>query len=105
MQYQTIVLGILQDRPLLQNELMANNSLSSTTEKLATQLRDSHLQILGQLQHAEPSQSTIQLSSEAMEIAVNQLLESLSGDQEPEATETFSLDGAMAFLKRHTPRG
>lgn len=105
MQYQTIVLGILQDRPLLQNELVANNSLSSTTEKLATQLRDNHLLILGQLQQAEPNQSPIQLSSEAMEIAVNQLLELLTDNQETDTSETLSLDGAMAFLKQHTPRG
>ena len=105
MQYQTIVLELIQDRPLLQNKLITSNSLLSTTEQLAAELRENHLQILSQLQQAEPNQSSIQHRSEAMEIAVNQLIESLDDNQESEASETFSLDGAMTYIKRHTPPG
>jgi hypothetical protein len=99
MHYKTIVLELLESPPALYEQLRASGSLLSTMNKLASLLRDLHLQTLEELQQAQPSESQAALSSEAMELAVHQLQQSLL-PAEPNS-ETFSLDQAMLYLKHH----
>ena len=105
MHYKTIVLELLKQQPEMYGELIRSNSLISTLNQLASQLRESHLTILDQLTQKEPNQSQLLLKSEAMEIAVSQLQESLQTIPQSESAGALSLEGAMAYIKQHTPHG
>ena len=59
--------------------------------------------MIEELRQSRPESSELQLSSEAMELAVQQLLEALP--DETEAGETFSLDEAMLYIRNHMRPG
>ena len=105
MQYKTIVLELIQQRPMLHEQLRSSNTLLSTVNRLATLLRDSHLAAIEQLRQARPDSASLQLASEAMEIALDELQQQLPPDPETGEAEALSLDEAMQFLRRHTPPG
>ena len=94
MHYKTIVLELLEQQPALHAELRSSGSLLSTMNQLAAVLRDLHLQTLADLRTARPSESQPLLSSEALELAVHDLRQTLS----PDRSESFSLDEAMLYL-------
>jgi hypothetical protein len=60
-----------------------------------------------ELAEARPGSNPSQLSSEAMELALNELEECLPPASPPgdDSMTTLSLDQAMAFLHRHMPAG
>jgi len=103
MQYKTIVLELIRQRPGLHDRLASSGRLTSTMEQLAMELRDAHRELIEQLREARPESAEVQLTSEAMEIAVSQFEQALP-DESPENDEAvFSLDAAMAYVRRHTP--
>jgi len=94
---------LIKQRPNLHDRLASSGRLTSTMEQLAVQLRDNHRQLTEQLREARPGSADIQLNSEAMEIAVNEIEQTLP-DESPENDEAvFSLDAAIAYVRRHTP--
>jgi hypothetical protein len=101
MQYKTITLELIQDRPELHQQLTSSRTLLSTVNQLAGLLRAVHLTTIEQLRSTRPQVSPQQLSSEAMELALQQLEEALALPSQPD--EAFSLDLAIAYLRRHTP--
>ena len=101
--YKTTVLELLQDRPMLHEQLRANGTLLESMEQLAVAFRACHLQRMKELAAARPRSDPAQLSSEAMELALNELQECLPPASPPDDNETFSLDQAMIFLQRHMP--
>lgn len=105
--YKTIVLELLQDRPALYEQLRANTTLMESMEQLAVAFRACHLQRMKELAAVRPESDPSQLSSEAMELALNELEECLPPASSPDddRTETFSLDQAIIFLQRHMPAG
>lgn len=105
--YKTIVLELLQDRPALHEQLRANGTLMESMEQLAVAFRACHLQRMKELQAAMPGSNSTQLSSEALEMALQELEESLPPASPPgdDSMTTLSLDQAMAFLHRHMPAG
>jgi hypothetical protein len=103
MQYKTIALEMIQERPQWHEELRSSNSLLSTVNQYAQTLREIHLAAIEQLRQARPEPSPLQLSSEAMEMALKQLEQSLPTEPQSDA-KVFSLDAAMQYIKRHTPR-
>jgi hypothetical protein len=102
MQYKTIVLEMIQDRPQLYDRLLKERALLSTLEAYAGQLRDSHHIWKGRLLQARPQSDESQIAKEALELALKQLEDSLPPDSPPEEDGPLSLEGAMAFLRRHT---
>ncbi|HVX13836.1 MAG TPA: hypothetical protein VHC22_21820 [Pirellulales bacterium] len=103
--YKTIVLELLKDRPTLHEQLRQSGTLLESMTQLATALRSCHLGWVNQLSARMPDSDLSQLSSEALELAVQELQDDLppeSSASEAE-TETLSLDAAMAFLHRHMP--
>ena len=64
-------------------------------EQLAFQLRDNHLQLIETMSEAEPQRARSQLSSEAMELALSELKDSLQSAQEEQEYSHLSLDDAM----------
>ena len=103
MQYKTICLHMIQERPQMYDQLLSKRILLPTLERYAIQLRTSHQTWKELLSQAEPGSSESQIASEAMEIALKELEDSLPPASPPDEDETLSLDGAMAFIRLHTP--
>lgn len=101
--YKTIVLELLRDRPALHEQLRASGTLLASMEQLAVAFRACHLEHLKELAQSRPGSDPFQLSSEAMEMALQELQDSLPSESSGEDTATFSLDQAMTFLHRHMP--
>jgi len=106
--YKTIVHDLLQDRPNLHEQLRASGTLLPTMEQLAVAFRACHLNHLNrmkELAETRPGSDPSQLSSEALELALQELQDSLPPESKAsdEGAETFSLDQAMTFLQRHMP--
>ncbi|HVS34107.1 MAG TPA: hypothetical protein VMS17_00915 [Gemmataceae bacterium] len=101
MQYKTICLHMIQDRPEMYDRLLKQRTLLPTLERFARQLRSSHLNWKERLSNAKPGSSDSQIASEALELALRQL--GLSSASPPEEDEPFPLEDAMAFLRRPTP--
>ncbi len=102
MQYKTIVLQLLEDRPELHEQLRSSRQLLSTLERLAKELKTSHEGWKDQISQARPGSEPSQIASEALEIALQELVDRLP-TASPQNGDDLSLDSAMAFLRAHTP--
>ncbi len=102
MQYKTIVLELIQQQPELHEQLRASRTLLATMDRYAVELKLSHEEWMDRLKQRMPGSDRSQLSSEALEIALKDLEENLSSASKADE-DGLSLDGAMAYLKRHTP--
>ena len=100
MLYKTIVLELIQDRPVLYEQLRKRRILLPTVNRLAGELKARHQAWKQELQATRPG-SDSQIASEAMEPAVKELEDRLSADSVEEA-KAF-LDEAMAFLRPTPP--
>ena len=105
MQYKTIVMEMLQNRPELHEQLRRERKLLTTMEAYATELKASHEAIRADLQQANPSSDPIQTSSEAFEMALQELEDRLPPESQMDEPAELSLDGAMAFIRSHSRRG
>lgn len=103
MLYKTIVLELLQQHPQTYDQLLANRKLLPTLNLYASQLRDCHLAWKDSLSQAKPDLDPIQIASEARELALQELETSLSATFPPDETEIPSVEGAMAYIRAHTP--
>jgi hypothetical protein len=102
MHYKTIVLELLQDRPQLHEQLRKQRKLLATMEALAQGLKDRHQAWTEQLWQARSGSDPQQIASEALEIALKELTDSLPADSPADGSEALSLDAAMAYLRRHS---
>jgi hypothetical protein len=103
MQYKTIVLELLQQRPEIYDQLRKQRLLLSTLELFASELKARHEAWQYLLAQAKPGSDPSQIASEALEIALQGLEDFLSSGSPPNDSEPLSLDAAMAFLRHHTP--
>jgi hypothetical protein len=99
MQYKTMVLGLLEARPALYRHLCMTGTALQTLEQYATALKACHLHWIDQLRKKSPDNG--QIESRALELALQELRESLP--PESEENETLTLGAAMAFIQRHAP--
>jgi len=106
MQYKTMSLELLKQRPQLYEQLRKERKLLAAMETLALHLKSRHeawkeqlAQIASQIR---PGTEPHQLASEALEIALQEVQGSLP-DASPEENEELSLDQAMAYVLRPTP--
>jgi hypothetical protein len=102
MQYKTMVLELLKQRPELHDQLRQNRTLLPTMERLAVELKTRHQNWKGLLSQEKPGSDSGRIASEALEIALRDLQDSLPSESE-DGSEALSLDEAMAFLRRPTP--
>jgi hypothetical protein len=106
MQYKTIVLELLQQRPEIHDQLRKQRKLLITMERYAMELQISHkawIEFLAQIRRNSDSR---QLYSEALEIALKGLEGRLPNGSKPSENVNQFLDAAMLFLRRpRTPRG
>ncbi len=106
MQYKTIMLELIEQRPQMHEELRRSRKMLETVERYAHELRDSHLALAETLSKARPDSDPSQIKSEALEIAIQEMVERLDANTETSqesGREGPTLDGAMAFLRPHTP--
>lgn len=106
MMYKTIVLELLQEQyPALHSRLLRKRMLLKALNQYAIELRTSHLAWMEELRRASPACEPSQIGSEALELALQHLQGSLPSESPPTgaAAETFSLDAAMATLRRPMP--
>lgn len=105
MHYKTIALELLQQRPELHEQLRTSRRLLPTLENCAQALKDSHVAWQETLARAKPGSDPSQIASEALELAIQNLVDCLPAGTLADETEALSLDQAMTYLRRHTPPG
>ena len=101
MQYKTIVLELLQQRPAMHEQLRQARQLLPALDSYALDLKNRHEAWKEQLAQARPESDPSQIASEALEMALKEMEEQLDSGASTE-TEPLSLDGAMAFIRKHT---
>jgi hypothetical protein len=100
MNYKTICLSLLEQRPEIYDQLRKNRTLLPALNRMASELKARHQLWMQELQETRPG-SDSQIASEAMELAVKEMEDRLSADSEEEA-KAF-LDEAMAYLHPTPP--
>ncbi len=103
MQYKTICLQLIQDRPALHDQLAREKALLPALETYAQELKDRHQHWQEQLAQTRPGSSAEQIASEALEIALRELEDSLPPASPQDEDEPLSLDAAMAYLRPTRP--
>jgi hypothetical protein len=104
MQYKTIVLELLQQRTEMYEQLRQERKLLLTLERLAYELKTLHEDWKEILSQEIPGRQESQIASEALELALKEVEDSLPPASIANEEEALSLDQAMAFLN-HTPKG
>ena len=92
MQYKTIILEMLEQRPRMREELRQSRKLLSTMERYATELKSSHEAWKERLREARPGSDPSQIASEAMELALKDMEDRLPSESAQDESETLSLD-------------
>jgi len=105
MNYKTIILELLEQRPRIREELRQSRKLLPTLEFYASELKDSHERWKEQLLQAKPQSDPSQTATEAMELALKDLEHCLPSESNQHEDEALSLDQAMAHISRPTSRG
>jgi hypothetical protein len=104
MQYKTIILELLQQRPQLHDRLRKDRMLLPAMEHYAQELKESHEALQQFLEQARPGSHPSQTASEALEMALMELEDRLPAVPLKSGQESLSLDEAMEFLRNHTSR-
>ena len=105
MQYKTMILELLQQRPQMHEQLRLERKLLPTLEIYAKELKTSHEDAMEQLRQLRPNSEASQISSEALEIALKEMEDRLPPESVTNDHETLSLDKAMAFVSSPSSRG
>jgi hypothetical protein len=103
MQYKTMVLELLEQRPQMYERLRKQRMLLPTMEFYAGELKDLHEGWKQHLAETRPGSDPGQISSQALELALNELKGILPSDSSTEETDQPSLDDFVTYLRRHTP--
>ncbi len=104
MHYKTIILSLLEQQPILHEQLRRQRKLLSTMNRLALELKTDHEQRQAELSRSRPDSDPLQRRSEALELEVQELEHRIASiSTEDNHDEACSLDDAMNFLRRHTP--
>ena len=104
MQYQTIVLELLQQRQEMHDQLRSQRKLLTTMEQYARELKTSHEAWKETLGRENPGSDQSQIAFEALAMAIRDLEDRLPPASHP-SDETLSIDAAMAFIRNRTSRG
>jgi hypothetical protein len=104
MQYKTIILELLKQRTELYEQLRLTRRLLPTMETCARQLKDSHEAWMATLAQSHPGSDPRQISSEALELALKELEDRLPAELPSDEAEPLSLDTAMAFIRKASPK-
>ena len=100
MQYKTIILELLQQRPAMHDQLRKERKLLPTLEMYARELKTSHEAWQGMLLQLRPGSDRNQIDSEAFELALKEMEDRLPSASSQDGSEPQFLDAAMLFLRR-----
>jgi hypothetical protein len=103
--YKTIIHELLQQRPQIHDQLRKDRKLLPALEFYARELRTSHEAWIEVYSQARPGSNPSQIASEALEMALGEMVEHLDSASSPTGNNPLTLDGAMAFVRRPTSRG
>jgi hypothetical protein len=104
MHYKTIALELLQENPYLYEKLRSSNMLLTAMDAYAIDLKASHEEWKERLGSNNPGSDPRQIASEALELAVQDLQETLpSESQRSDVEPSLSLDAAISFVRQATP--
>jgi hypothetical protein len=91
MLYKTIVLELILDRPALHERLKAQRMLAATVDRYAQELHTCHAAWTDRLTQSNPDPDQTQIKTEALELALAQVLEAFrresSMDEDPPPSE------------------
>jgi hypothetical protein len=104
MQYKTITLSLIEQRPQWHQQLQQSGTMQATLDHYANLLSQSHEQWKAELMGQRGESDSILLASEALELAMQDFQDNHLPAAANLSNETFNLDAAMAFVKRHTPQ-
>jgi hypothetical protein len=102
MHYKTIVLELLKEKPEIQKKLRRSRTLLPTLNRYARELKANHERWKERLSQAKPGSNQTQIASEALEIALKELEDSLPATASPSRNEPLSLKAAMTFIRGRT---
>ena len=105
MQYKTIVLQLLEQHPEVRDQLKRHRQMLPTMERYARELKTRHEAWKDRLSQAMPGSDESQIASEALELALKELEDRLPSGSPRDDKEALVLEGAMASIRRPTPRG
>lgn len=101
--YKSIVIELIQqDHPTLYEQLRSNRTLGQALNDYAIALRASYLAWLEELKEHNPRIDPSLLSTEALEMALQELMEALPSEPTTGEPEGLSLDDAMSHLRRRS---
>ena len=103
MLYKTMVLELLQDRPQLHKRLRREKMLLGAMEFYARELKTLHEGWKQHLAETRPDSDESQIASEALEMALKELEDSLPSASSSEDEDRPSLADLMTYLRAHTP--
>jgi hypothetical protein len=106
--YKTIVLELLQDQyPGLCSQLKKERALLPALDHYGRSLKSFHERWLEQAGIQKPELDRVVAMSQALELAIEDLKETLSSDFPPSGQEAdgLSLDEAMTHIRQAMPRG
>jgi hypothetical protein len=104
MQYKSIVLELLQQRPAMHEQLRKERKLLPTMEKYAHELKTSHEAWQEMLLGLRPGSDRTQIASEALELALKEMEDRLPSESPRDGSEPQFLDAAMLFLRGRMSR-
>jgi hypothetical protein len=103
MHYKTIILELLQQRPLIYDQFLKQRTLLPALEAHAQELKTIHEAWRDRLWQTRPDSDPSQVASEALELALKEMEDRLPSAPPPDDSEAMSLDAAMTLI-RHTRR-
>jgi hypothetical protein len=101
MHYKTIILHLLEQRPQIYEQLRKERMLLPTLERFARELKAEEWKDRLSQTMADTAQN--QIASQAMEIALKEIEDSLPSASPPNDSEPISLDEAMASIRPTPP--
>lgn len=105
MQYKTIVLELIEQRPHLHEKLKRERKLLSTMETIARELKASHEEISRDLASEQPQTEASLISSQAMEMACKELEARMPPAASTVDDQELSLDAAIGHIRNPLLRG
>ncbi|HWG45026.1 MAG TPA: hypothetical protein VN688_19810 [Gemmataceae bacterium] len=105
MQYKTIILQLLEQNPQIRDQLKRDRQMLPTMERYALELKTRHEAWKETLTQTMPGSDESQIASEALELALKEVEDRLPTASRRDDKEALSLDAAMAFIRRPSPRG
>src|SRR5262245_42971406 len=103
MRYKTIVLELFQQHSEIHNRLRSNRSLLQTVELYARELKISHEAWTNHLSRVKPGSDRIQIASETLEIALDELGSFLRSEPPPADKEEAPGTIAIVVVRNRTP--